>query len=330
MFASDSDVGTLKRVAFGDIPSLALYGQHFPTRLIHTIDRSLKRERQDRFADCGEFAGELRACLSEIGGAFADTDYHAWLARIAGHLSVPKPLPLLSEDAVQRTESVPAVAAHTQEVDAMLKSHEVRDEPQDETVLMPAFPSTSDLSEEATQISRISPNTDDDLPTRVSLRVVGTKTRPSVAGFEPVAEPMMHSKGQGRLLIWLVLAAIIGVAAVFGLDSNSPSDVTSVSPAPSQDLHQALTHNDQLSKEDFTNFVETHRSTLNPCFARHAREQKKRLLEITIRNSGKPISVEIRPAKPKFRLCVRKVITKSWKFPSFRGRSIQHRTQLNP
>ncbi|MDE0883797.1 MAG: serine/threonine-protein kinase [Myxococcota bacterium] len=34
LFASDSDVSTLKRVAFGDIPSLALYGARYPQPLI--------------------------------------------------------------------------------------------------------------------------------------------------------------------------------------------------------------------------------------------------------------------------------------------------------
>ncbi len=273
----------------------------------------------------------MRTCLSEIGGAFADTDYHAWLARIAGHLSVPKPLPLLSEDAVLRTESVPALAAHKQEAEAMLKAHEVRDDPQDETVLMPVFSSASDLSEEVTQISGVIPNSDADLPTRVSLRVVGTKTTPSVSNAEPVSSHMSPSKGQGRLLIWLVLAAITGVAVVFGLKASPSSESpTAEQPTPPHALHDALQRNDQLSKKDFDNYVEKNRSSLNPCFARHTTEQKKRVLEITIRNSGKPASVEIHPAKPKFRLCVTKIIKKSWKFPSFRGRSVQHRTYLNP
>ena len=91
-------------------------------------------DRNQRFVDCAAFAQALRVCLSELGGAYADTDYRAWLARLAGNLSVPKPLPLLAEEAVQRTESVPAVSAHNPALDPTLIRPVLTDPVDDQTI----------------------------------------------------------------------------------------------------------------------------------------------------------------------------------------------------
>ena len=331
LFASDSDVGTLKRVAFGDIPSLALFGRDFPGSLTNTIDRSLRRDRNDRFTDCAEFAKALRVSLSELGGAFADTDYHAWLAKIAGNLSVPKPLPLLDEDAVQRTESVPAVPAQPEPLGSVLSRHELLDEPAEETLMMPVFPSSGNLSEEATQIAMEQVLEEDaDAATRVSLRVVGTRTSPSYEHAEAAERIQAPAKGQGKFLLWLLFAALTGVVAVVGFESSERAASEPPAQPPPAVLPESLQRTDQLSKADFDAYVEESRSSLNPCFAKHSKVQQKCVLEITIRSSGKPLSVELRPAKPKLRLCIRNVITKSWRFPSFRGRSVQHQIHLEP
>ena len=272
LFASDSDVGTLKRVAFGDIPSLALFGRDFPGSLTNTIDRSLRRDRNDRFTDCAEFAKALRVSLSELGGAFADTDYHAWLAKIAGNLSVPKPLPLLDEDAVQRTESVPAVPAQPEPLGSVLSRHELLDEPAEETLMMPVFPSSSDLSEEATQIAMEQVLEEDaDAATRVSLRVVGTRTSPSYEHAEAAERIQAPAKGQGKFLLWLLFAALTGVVAVVGFESSERAASAPPAQPPPAVLPESLQRTDQLSKADFDAYVEESRSSLNPCFAKHSK-----------------------------------------------------------
>ena len=315
LFASDSDVGTLKRVAFGDIPSLALYGQNFSQSLIQTIDRSLSRERSDRFNDCSEFAQALRVCLSELGGSFTDSDYRAWLAQIAGHLSVPKPLPLLSEEAVQRTESVPAIEAHNPAMEAMLKAHEVQDQAPDETVLMPSFRSGSNLSEEATQISSTLAQMEVDQPTRVSLRVVGTQTRPSLSPSDAQDEVgHQPTPNQSKILLWLLISALVGVAFVIMLGTHEDSVERSESPAV---LPAGLTHKlerkDQLSRADFLEVIDGNRALLNGCLMRFGTPDIEPLIEMSIRSSGKPTSVQVGSARPKLSRCLKRAL-KSLKF----------------
>ncbi len=331
LFASDSDVGTLKRVAFGDIPSLALYGGKFPRPLIQAIDRALSRDRVDRFVDCTEFAKALRVCLSELGGAYSDTDYRTWLAKIAGNLSVPKPLPLLADEAVQRTESVPALMPHNPALDPTLLRPALTDDqtlesqamnPLEEPPLMAPVP-----GEEITQISATVPDIEQDLPTRVSVKVVGTTTHPSMASKAPISKPPTPTAGQSKLLLSLLVAALAGVG-LFVVFEASQQDANKTIDAPTvptnNRLENRLEQRQQLSREAFLAVVEANKSDLDRCKTRHGHSASAPSVELTIRSSGKPVAVQVAAARPKLGNCLKKVI-KAWRFPAFRGQSVTHR-----
>ena len=335
LFASDSDVGTLKRVAFGSIPSLALYGGKFPRPMIQTIDRALSRDRADRFADCAEFSQALRVCLSELGGSYADTDYNAWLTHLASNLSVPKPLPLLAEEAVQRTESVPAVSAHNPALDPTLIRPQLTDRIEDQTVELQAhhvMPDADSLlrtqrGEEATQISATIPEIEGDLPTRVSIKVVTTSTHPALASNAPISEPPMPAQGQSKLLLSLLVSALAGIG-LYVLIESGKNDARGAVDAPAAVqtnlLDQHLERRDQLTRQAFLEVVDANQADLERCLTRfgHARSDPK--VELGIRSSGKPISVQVAAARPKLQNCLKKAV-KAWRFPSFRGQSVNHR-----
>jgi hypothetical protein len=95
------------------------------------------------------------------------------------------------------------------------------------------------------------------------------------------------------------------------------------------DLHPKLKRNDQLSRADFLEVIEANRDLLNGCLKRHGTAGKQALIEVSIRSSGKPTSVQIGGARPKLNRCLQRAI-KSLRFKTFRGPSVSHRTQLKP
>jgi serine/threonine protein kinase len=329
LFASDSDVSTLKRVAFGDIPSLALYGARYPLPLILTIDKALSRDREARHSDCGEFSGALRICLSELGGAFSDTDYRAWLAQLAGGLSVPKPLPRLSEEAVQRTQSAPAVSSY--------------DPAQDRTQIMPALKANADevtlqlqATTENAEASEMLPalldpelDADFDLPTRVSLKVVGTATLPTLTKEALISEAPRPATGQGKLLLSLLVSALagVGIFMLFGLAEDLP-------PAGSAPVFEVIrtaseNRNNQLNGADFLSVVEANASATARCLKRFGRRDASYAISVSVRSNGKPLTIQITSAPAKLERCLRSQIL-SWRFPSFRGSAVTHSFELKP
>jgi serine/threonine protein kinase len=326
LFASDSDVGTLQRVAFGDIPSLALYGRRFPRPLIQAIDRSLKRDRDQRFPDCRAFAEALRICLSELGGNFSPSDYHAWLARIAGGLSVPKPLPILSEEAVQRTESVPALAAHGYGLNAHLVQAATDNDAADRTAhQMP-------LTEEPTQITHALPDMDSDQPTRVSLRVVGTATHPRIASATtPVHEAIEPRTDQNRLLLSALIFGLAGVGVYFVLGQSTQKQRTEQAQEKPATTRQSAPHEraDQLARADFLKVVESHKAATGRCLSRHGKPGVAPVVEMGIRSNGKPTSAHVSNAPNALAKCIKRVVVK-WRFPAFRGPAITHRFHVKP
>jgi serine/threonine protein kinase len=329
LFASDSDVSTLKRVAFGDIPSLALYGSRYPLPLISAIDKALSRDRQARHADCSEFAAALRVCLSELGGAFSDTDYRAWLAQLAGALSVPKPLPKLSEEAVQATHSAPAVAPYDPAMDRTEIMPALADNAGDETLHLPAAAEGGEATEMLPALIESELDPDQDLPTRVSLKVVGTAALPSVTKEIPISEAPRPSEGQGKLLLSLLVSALagVGIFMLLGLTEEQPSarsapaiEIITVTPGE---------HSDQLSEAGFLSVVEANARASSRCLKRFGRRGASYEISVSVRSNGKPLTMQATSAPAKLERCLRSQIL-SWRFPAFRGSAVTHSFDLNP
>ena len=107
-------------------------------------------------------------------------------------------------------------------------------------------------------------------------------------------------------------------------DSVQRAESQAVLPAG---LPHKLERKDQLSRADLLEVIDANRALINGCLMRFGTPDIEPLIEMSIRSSGKPTSVQVGSARPKLSRCLKRAL-KSLKFKPFRGPSISHRTHL--
>jgi serine/threonine protein kinase len=335
LFASESDMSTLQQVVFGDIPSMAVVGGRLPSPLVRTIDRCLHRNPAERFETCGELAQALRFNLNALGGPYSTEEYAQFETDLAAVHSIPKPLPFLSKEARDRTESHEALRAVSPEetntrnelptqpdhAAATVLRHQVRSvaPSEDLTELHPALTSVSASQLEVHQITNTIPHAGEEVTQVTSIAPAATKPHAM-----PTSSPIF------ALSLVVMVGLLVGLAFWLQDDAPSPEMIANfdqgqralAAPNPSSNAPRR-------GIDDPARRALRQQRQLNRCrSARTERSPVRVTVKLTLQPAGGAPEVAIKNADPSVHDCITRLVA-TWNYPPFSGTLRVHRMTLD-
>jgi serine/threonine protein kinase len=330
LFASESDISTLQRVVFGDIPSIAVLGGRLPSPLVRAIDRCLHRDPAERFTDCGELAQALRLNLGELGGPFTPDEYKGFLDELAATNSLPKPLPFLSPEARSRTESHEAIRGEEPATENELRAlpdaepmtvirRQVSAAPgsEDATLMHPSLTSTSTSQLSVHQITGTQPQTPIEEVTQVT-----EARRLSEATVSAVASA---THGGHLAAFTLAAAAALGVAVIAWPGEDRPTaEAIAALERPVEVLAEPGAPPKVPDEDNLNRRTARLQRQLRACRGPGVSGPPRLKITLTLDPAGGAPKADIPAADNALRSCLLNAIS-GWDYPAFSGPSKTHR-----